>query len=112
MFHQNRRFGVTEISSAGTLAELLTEHTWTACTAFRLADLVFANDSTSADGAQEYAVVRAGRQVESITFSWCDRATACRYIEALAAGTLGDDYGPFTNILEPQDQHEPCSRCR
>jgi hypothetical protein len=112
MLHTHRRFGVTEIVSTDALAELITEHTWTTCSAFRLGDLVFANDSTSADGAQEYAVVRNGRQIESITFGWCDRATALGYIEALVAGMLGDDYGAFTNTLEPVDQHRPCSGCR
>ena len=112
MLHTQRRFGVTEIVWPDTLAELLTEHTWTTCTAFRLGDLVFANDSTSADGAQEYAVVLHGRQIESITFGWCDRAAALAYIGALVAGTLGGDYGSFTNTLEHSDQHRPCCGCR
>jgi hypothetical protein len=47
---------------------------WTMCTGFRWRSLLFLNDATSGDGAQEYAVIREGvdgsEQVESLTMSW------------------------------------------
>jgi hypothetical protein len=80
MFHRGRTHRVAEIETAAELAERLVEHTWTLCTGFRHGGLLWLNDSTGPDGAQEFAVVREGRQIESITFSWCSRA------EALAVG--------------------------
>lgn len=76
MLHQHRRFGVITVQSAGELVENLTEHTWTLCTGFSLQGLLFLNDSFSEDGAQEYAVVRDGRQIESLTVSRMSRAEA------------------------------------
>ena len=70
MIHDKRVFMVNEVATVAELAENVTQHTWTLCTAFQLGDLFFLNDSFSEDGAQEYAVVRDGRQIESITFSW------------------------------------------
>lgn len=69
MLHRGRVHTVTEVASAEELAAMLVERSWTLCTGFRHAGLLFLNDSTGPDGAQEYAVVRNGRQVESITFS-------------------------------------------
>ncbi len=76
MIHGNRRFGVYEVASVGELVENFTQHTWTLCTAFSLENLLFLNDSFSEDRAQEYAVVRDGRQIESLTVSWMSRAEA------------------------------------
>src|SRR2546421_240083 len=90
MLHKQRVWNTpVEVETVEELHEQLTEHTWTACTAFRWRSLVFVNDSTGPDGAQEYAVLRldvgvgagekpaAGsatvlqwRQVESVTVSW------------------------------------------
>jgi hypothetical protein len=78
MMHSKRRWSVVRVSSAEDLARILTETTWCCCCGFELAGYLFLNDATSADGAQEYAVVKRGadgeawRQVESITFSWCE----------------------------------------
>jgi hypothetical protein len=52
---------------------------------------LFLNDATSADGAQEYAVIRPlpnGEylQIESITFSWCRAQQALDYIRQVLAG--------------------------
>ena len=116
MIHTNRVYQlVDDVSDIATLAETLTQHTWTRCTAFELrtspdaAPLLFLNDSFSEDGAQEYAVVREGRQIESVTFSWCSRAEACDTIAWLARGG-GGDYGPVTVHLEPAATHR-CPLC-
>ena len=97
MIHRNRTYQVAEdVTSVSDLAERLTQHTWCLCTAFKLVvgggvpELLFLNDSFSEDGAQEYAVVCNGRQVESITFSWCSQAEAHNHIQVLVTGTHED----------------------
>ena len=67
MLHHHRRFAVTVVPSIGELTEKLTEHTWTLCTCFEYQGLLLANDSFLEDGAQEYAVYKEARQVESLT---------------------------------------------
>lgn len=61
--------------------------------------LFFLNDSFSEDGAQEYAVVRNGRQIESITFSWCSRAEAHNHIDYLARWAAGTTRAQWTCAL-------------
>jgi hypothetical protein len=53
--------------TAEALAARLTAHCWTLCTGFEYAGLLFLNDAVGEDGAQEYAVIQDGRQIESIT---------------------------------------------
>ncbi len=117
MIHKNRIYQIVEeVSDVAALAESLTEHSWTLCTAFRLiaapdaVPLLFLNDAFSEDGAQEYAVIRNGRQVESITFSWCSRAEAHNHIDYLVRGG-GGDYGPVEARFESADTHQ-CVLCR
>lgn len=86
MMFKNRTHRVVSVASIDELAEKLVEHTWTLCTGWELDGLLFLNDSTCEDGAGEWAVVipdqdrRAGEQIESITFSWCDLAQAIEHI--------------------------------
>ena len=76
---------VSRCEDAAEQAEKLEQHTWCLCSAFETAaGTLWANDATSPDGAQEFAVLRpdsAGwRQVESITVSWCDAAKIASYV--------------------------------
>ena len=109
MIHQNRTFAVQDVPSITDLTEYVTEHTWTRCTGFRLGDLMFLNDSFSEDGAQEYTVIRQGREIESITFSWQSRAEAHATIQWLVNGG-GGDYGPLSSTIEAPDEHA-CPHC-
>ncbi len=115
MVHAHRRFSVADVASPEELAHKLTHMTWCGCNGFRLCgpsgDLLFLNDAFSENGAQEYAVARGGRQIESITFSWCSEAEALGFIKALQAGTLGDDYGPCTPVIESPTAHGRCGLC-
>lgn len=118
MFHSKRTWCVGPVESAEQLAEKLTQHTWTLCTAFELAGYLFLNDSTSEDGAQEYAVVQrmpdgTSRQVESITFGWCSEAQALDYVRRSIAGEFdGADYARTVSPrLETHEQHGTCPLC-
>ena len=117
MIHKHRTFQIAEdVTRIALLAENLTQHTWTLCTAFKLVTapdaepLLFLNDSFSENGAQEYAVIRDGRQIESITFSWCSQGEAYNHIAYLVRGG-GIDCGPLEPRLEPADTHL-CILCR
>lgn len=101
MLHRSRRWSLTLVASSHELATKLTEHTWTTCTGFECNGWLFLNDSTSADGAQEYAVVRRdsdgnARQYESVTFGWMTRAQAERWLSDWFSGNtppLGEERG-------------------
>lgn len=91
------------------LARYLATQTWTLCQAFAWGDLLLLNDSTSEDGASEWAIVKGGRQVESITFSWCTEEEALSYLLRLQAGELCTDTGPLEPRFHPRTQ--PCAAC-
>lgn len=113
MVHRERRYCVVGVDSVEELAGRLTEHTWCGCNGFRLGDLLFLNDSFSPDGAQEFGVVRDGVQFESITFSWCSRTEAERYIRECLATTPAD-YPmrvPVGNQIEAPEEHGRCGHC-
>lgn len=70
MFHKYRQHNVTEVTTHATVRGFIIKfekyHTWSCCTAFMIDPglleykskpaLLIANDSTSADGGQEYAI--------------------------------------------------------
>ena len=119
MMHHNRVWRVSRVDSAEELARFLTETTWCCCTAFELGDYLWLNDSTSPDGAQEFAVLRKDGgndkpvQIESITFGWCDDEEALGYIRDTLAGK--DNQNSFAREVEPAletpEQHGRCSHC-
>ncbi len=90
MLHRGRPCGIVTVKSMDALVENLTRHTWTRCTGFPYQGLLSLNDSTAADGAQEYAARRAGRQIESLTVSWMSQAEAWSDIDWLVHGDGGD----------------------
>lgn len=115
MLFPKRRHDVVDVDSLEDLAENLTEHTWTLCTGFRARHakrtLLFLNDSTSADGAQEYTVLNEdGRQVESITLGWCTREEALKHLQDLVAGG-GLRLSTIDLRLDPPDDHS-CGHCQ
>lgn len=115
MLFPNRKHVVCDVESAEVLAEKLTQHSWCCCTGFRLGGYLFLNDSTSPDGAQEFAVVREEdmKQIESITFGWCDQAKALQYITQSVAGEFDDVMNmPIDRkTVETPQQHGHCCHC-
>lgn len=91
MFHSKRTWGPPrKVDTPEELAELICEHSWTLCTAFEHAGYLYLNDALSEDGAQEYAVLKRTakgfRQVESITFGWCDKGRSFALIGDVSSG--------------------------
>ena len=102
---------------------MLSQRTWTLCSGFtvvRHPQYLFLNDATCEDGAGEYGVVKVTGssewiQIESITFSWCDEATAIDYVRWTLAGEFdGSDFGrpvDHSNRLDDEGQHGRCPLC-
>lgn len=116
MLHVRRVWSVTDETDPDELARKLTATTWCACNGFRLAGVLFLNDATGPDGAQEYAVVDAAtlRQVESITFGWLDQPRAADYIRRAIAGELGPPWsslGIAPDRIQTPAQHGTCGHC-
>ena len=130
MMYPNRVWVVRYISTIRDLAQKLTEYTWCRCTGFQIGHYVFLNDSTGADGAQEYGVIKTyesyynrdglhdcrvhqGQQIESITFGWMDAVEA----EDLLVRMLRGDYDTPdmwcpTQFLIDHAEHHRCDLCR
>lgn len=56
MMHKNRRWCVANVDSAEELADKLANYSWCCCCGFELDGILWLNDATGVDGAQEYAV--------------------------------------------------------
>ena len=102
MFFEDRVYRVSDVGSAGVLAESLDCVDWPICTAFRLGSLMLVNDSPDdyipgRDGGstgQVYAVVRDGRLVERLAVSGVGLERLRETISEIAARRRGADLGP------------------
>ncbi len=120
MWHKKRMWSVTSVGSPDDLAEKLTQWTWTGCTAFELAGYLFANDATSANGAQEYGVLKPDQQgrdliqIESITFSWCTEIRALDLIQRILNREFETTaYGHVSRSrFQTTAEHGFCPLCR
>jgi len=90
MLHERRVWAVRPVADPETLAELVSNgRTQVLCAGFTIGgSFLYLNDSFSEDGGQEYGVVRANDlvQVESLTFSWMDKARAVETIRRAEGG--------------------------
>jgi len=116
MIFTKRKWAVARVNGPEELAEKLVNYTWTLCTGFRLGEYIFLNDSTSENGAQEYAVLKSnGEQVESITFSWCSYDEALQYIREVVQSKY--DCQAWNSGIDVQEQlqtpegHGTCAYC-
>lgn len=110
--HKNRVWCVVNVEDAGMLARMLAERVFALCSGFRHAGYLYLNG-----GAQEYAVIResTGRQVESITFSWCTPERALELIRDVSAGRFdgeGWDSGvDLVSQVQAPERHGCCLLC-
>jgi len=120
MLHNNRVFCLAVVATEGELAEKLIDYTWCLCTGFQLEDsldTLFLNDSTSEDGAQEYAVLRHLQgtwfQVESITFGWIEsHVKAAGYIREAITGVYDSEARKWDKVVPRfHEPGEPCAFC-
>ena len=113
MIHHHRTFSVVVVDSLDELVQKLIDRTWTLCTCFAYHELLLANDSFSEDGAQEYAVYKDGRQIESLTVSWMTRESLREVIQGLEEGAYPElAFSPHHPLqTEPASAHS-CALCR
>lgn len=113
MLHEEGHWLVSPVESPEELAIKLTERPRILCTGFSLKGYLFLNDSTSVDGAQEYAVIKSLPdggyvQVESITFSWCTTENALELIRELISGGFDEKADVFGHVTPNfKLSHEP-----
>jgi len=112
MLFEKRRWQVADVDDAEQLAEKLTQHTWTLCAGFRYRGLLYLNDSTCEDGAQEYCIIRESDmcQVETITFGWCNVQRALGHIKMLTESPP-EEQGRFPVRVDTPEEHGRCSLC-
>ena len=120
MMHDKRTWRVHTLEFPEQLPEKLYDHSWTSCTAFTVRgheNVLFLNDQTSPDGAGEWAILYKGldghegwTQVESITFSWCDRAKTEAYVAQALAGKMRGMRLPVDPRIDESTRHE-CAAC-
>jgi hypothetical protein len=115
-FHQ-RQWNVVEVGPS-QLAHRLVAHSWCMCVGFLCEGVLWLNDSTSPDGAQEWAVVRASdhQQLESITVGWAtpeDDKKQVAEIQARFANGRGKPAWGRDYKLEPGalEHGEVCHHC-
>ena len=117
MLHSKRIWSAVPAESAEWLAEQLTQCTYCGCNGFQLGDYLFVNDTTCADGAQEYGVLRAAGddyvEIESLTFSWMTQPKALSLIRRVLAGEFDHDrYGTVDRRqIQTPEQHGRCQHC-
>ncbi len=118
MLHKQRVWSLRQAESAEQLADDLTRMTWCGCDAFELSGYLFLNDSTSADGAQEFAAMqREGTdgqmvQLESITFSWCNYDEALSIIRRVITGSYTERLEEGVFCIQTPEEHGTCPLCK
>ena len=83
-YHENRKWHVADdvFESFDQIVKWITEYSLTPCSGFRWKGLLWLNDCTGPDGAQEYALVRAeafyNKHGLTATLDECERLEALR----------------------------------
>jgi len=106
------------------LEDLTHTKTWTLCTGWRVGDTLYLNDSTSEDGAQEYAVLRVqpgvgclfAEQFESATFGWMTLEEIKDFMDQtwnanIESGDYAELTQSFSNMIFVQDHHDALPYC-
>ena len=110
MIHRNRRYQIQSCYDLADLVQRLTTSTWCGCQGFCWNGLLILNDSFSADGAQEYTIVKNGKEIESLTVSWMTPDQLTATLEHLATDPDPVTYGTVAVVLESQALHR-CGLC-
>lgn len=113
MFETKRTYTIKKVDAAYQLADWLTQMTWCGCNGFEYNGYLFLNDSTSPDGAQEYAIYRIlnngqHKKTESVTFGWMSYQEAVTWIKTRLTK---DDAFPTINATVINLDDNPAHRC-
>lgn len=112
MFHTDRVWSIGNVDRE-KLIEALIHGNWCSCQGWECEGYLFLNDQTSPDGAGEWGVVikETLKQVESITFSWCEPESTRKHVEASLSGEYDDTEWGFPEIHADQIDYSPKHRC-
>ncbi|MDP2949038.1 MAG: hypothetical protein Q8P22_05830 [Chloroflexota bacterium] len=112
MMHTQRAYQVKAYDDLDALTKAITGIVWCPCCGFRWNGLLFLNDATGPDGAQEYAVIRERGmvQVESFTVSWMTPEQFKELAARIAEPGWPDAYGQVYNRIEAAEGHH-CHLC-
>jgi hypothetical protein len=109
MFYENRVYRIHTFDDAAELAARITSDDFVSCTGFRFGDLLLVNDSTGPAGLQEYAIIDASGQVESLTVSWMTPERVLKTLISLSTSERRT-YIPGATVDERHPQG-PCWEC-
>lgn len=109
MLHKDRHHYIEECPSIEALARRVHWGNWCGCCAFKAGSLILLNDSTSGDGAQEYTVLRHGREIESLTVSWYELPKLIEDLERYDREGSGGDYGARAFKPHPEGTCHLCA---
>ena len=119
MMFPKSRYSVITVETVEELVRKLTEMTWYRCNGFRFGGMLFLNDATGPDGAQEYAVLREDtmEQIESLTVSWMEPTELTAWIEETLEHGLNTGVGPWQvrithEAIQTPEEHGTCMYCR
>jgi hypothetical protein len=119
-----RVYNLKTCTAKEMLEDLTHTKTWTLCTGWKVGDTLYLNDSTSEDGAQEYAVLRvrsedgrlSAQQFESVTFGWMELDEIKDFIDQtwnadIETGDYAEIVKYFDGIIFVQDHHDTLPHC-
>ena len=113
MMHNKRTWSVAKVDRE-KLIEALIHGNWCSCQGWECEGYLFLNDQTSPDGAGEWGVLKVdniSKQLESITFGWCEPDHVKQYVEEAIAGQYDDcDFG-YIGVRREQLDYSPKHRC-
>ena len=119
MMHESRNWQVTVFEGTPSeFAHELSRITWTPCQGFKFGNLLYLNDATSPDGAQEYGVIRLSdnQQIESLTVSWMTPAELLKAVKGLSKSDYSgwQPFGPNDKLVNHLDYtaNHTCDHCR
>ena len=112
MMHGKRVFSVAEVPDAATLADKLANHSWCMCTGSKARRRVLSERFHGRGWICEFAVFRGGRQIESITFGWCDVAKALPHRGLRELSRPSQGAGMLLPRVQTPAEHGTCRYCR
>jgi hypothetical protein len=92
MIHKSRRHNVEECATVADMARRVHGHNWCGCVAFKAGSLYLLNDSFDGGGS-EFAAVRHGVQLDSLTINWYELPNLIEDLEKLERGDWPGVFG-------------------
>jgi hypothetical protein len=92
MIHKSRRHNVEECPSIEAMARRVHGHNWCGCVGFKAGSLYMLNDSFQ-EGGSEFAVIRHGVQLDSLTVNWYELPKLIEDLKRMDRGEWPAEFG-------------------